>query len=270
MEINLLLGYAGAVLTGLILGLLGGGAALLSIPVLVYFFHLEASVATSYSLFLIGIAASSGALQNIRKKTIDYQAALYYGIPSILTVYVLRRFVIHRLPDVIFSTPAFSLSKDQLILFFLSMVMFGVAYKMIKTANVAEETGTGKTYHAILIIYAIMVGCFIGLVGAGGGFLMTPALIFLAGLDMKKAIGTSLLLVAVNSFVGFLGDIHSSLNLDWNFLFIFSIFSVSGVFAGTYLTSWIDSQKLKKSFGWFVLFLAIYIVVREAIHLASQ
>src|SRR5688572_31285754 len=121
MEIDLVFGYAGAVVTGLVLGLLGGGGALLSIPVLVYFFHIEASVATGYSLFLIGIAASSGALQNIRKKMVNYSAALYYGIPSVITVYVFRRFVIHELPDTILSIGSFSLTKDRMILFLLSV-----------------------------------------------------------------------------------------------------------------------------------------------------
>lgn len=265
MDINLILGYIGAFATGLILGLLGGGGALLSIPVLVYFFHLEASVATGYSLFLIGIAASSGALQNIRKQMVDYQAALYYGIPSVITVYIFRRFVIHELPDTIFTIGSFSLSKNNLILILLTAVMFGVAYKMIKPNAEVVKDEKHQVNRPMLILYAVLIGCFLGLVGAGGGFLMTPALIYFANLNMKKAIGTSLLLVAINSFIGFLGDIHSDMQMDWQFLLLFSIFSVSGVAAGNYLAHFAHSEKLKKGFGWFVLLIAIYIVIRETL-----
>ncbi len=258
-----MLGYTGAFATGLILGLLGGGGALLSIPVLVYFFHLEASVATGYSLFLIGIAASSGALQNIRKKMVDYNAALYYGIPSVVTVYIFRRFIIHELPDTIFILGSFSLSKNNLILFLLTLVMFGVAYKMIGSNGEDIKDGKRSVNHVMLMVYAVIIGCFLGLVGAGGGFLMTPALIYFANLNMKKAIGTSLLLVAINSFIGFLGDLHSDMQMDWKFLLFFSVFSISGVAAGNYLAHFANNQKLKKGFGWFVLFTGVLILVKE-------
>jgi uncharacterized membrane protein YfcA len=267
VEINLVLGYAGAVVTGLVLGLLGGGGALLSIPVLVYFFHMDATVATGYSLFLVAIAATSGTVQNIRNKNIDGKAFLFYGIPSVTTVYIFRRFIIHQLPDIIFSTGSFSLTKDHLILFILSFVMFGVGFKMINATDEAVDGGPLHAKHyVLLVLYAIAVGCFIGLVGAGGGFLMTPALIYFAGLDMKRAIGTSILLVGVNSFIGFLGDIHSSLQMDWRFLILFSLFSVTGVLAGTYFSHRIDNRKLKISFGWFVLLLGVYIAGRETMH----
>ncbi len=267
MEITHLLGYAGAVATGLVLGLLGGGGALLSIPVLVYLFHIPASVATGYSLFLVGVTASSGALQNIRKQMVDYTAALYYGIPSVITVYVVRRFFIPNLPDVIFSAGSFTLSKDHLILFVLATAMFGVSYKMLTDkAEPDEKKAKHLNHRFMLIVSAVLIGTFLGLVGAGGGFLMIPALVYFVNLPMKKAIGTTLLLVAVNSFIGFLGDVHANANMDWKFLLIFSAFSVSGMFAGQYLGHFVNNYKLKKAFGWFVLVVATYIVVRETIH----
>lgn len=256
----------GAVATGLVLGLLGGGGALLSIPVLVYLFHIEASIATGYSLFVIGIAASSGALQNIRRRYVDYNAALYYGIPSVITVYIVRRFVIHELPTVFFHIGSFAVTKDRFILFLLSTVMFGMAYKMLIADKFETETEKEHSInHPLLILYAVIVGCFLGLVGAGGGFLMTPALVYFANLNMKKAIGTSLLLVAVNSFIGFLGDVHSSVSMNWRFLLVFSAFCVSGVLLGSYWGHFIDNQKLKKGFGWFIIITGIYIWVRETV-----
>ena len=264
MEISIVLGYGGALLTGLVLGLMGGGGALLSIPVLVYLFHIPATTATGYSLFLVGITAAFGAVQNVRKQLVDYTATLYYGVPSVITVYMLRRFVIPNLPDVMFSIGNYAVDKNHFILFVLSVVMFGAAYKMItgSTADADSETSRPVS-HVKLIAYAVAIGSFLGLVGAGGGFLMIPALVYFANLPMKKAVGTSLLLVSVNSFIGFLGDINANHALDWNFLLLFSAFSVVGVFTGIYLQHFLNGEKLKKSFGWFVLAVAVYMLIRE-------
>jgi hypothetical protein len=263
VDIYHILGYAGAVLTGLVLGLLGGGGALFSIPVLVYLFRLNASVATGYSLFLIGVAAISGTVQNIRKKLVDYPSVAYYGIPSMIAVYVVRRFFIHQLPDVLFTIGSYQVDKNQFILTLLATVMFGVAYNMITNKKTEGEQEQHATNIPKLVIYATLVGAFVGTVGAGGGFLMVPALINFANLPMKKAVGTSLLLVAINSFIGFAGDLGGNPHMDWPFLLIFSGFCITGVLVGSYLVQFVDGQKLKKWFGWFVLVVAVYMVVRE-------
>jgi uncharacterized membrane protein YfcA len=264
MDVYMILGYGGAVMTGLILGLLGGGGALLSIPVLVYLFHVPASVATGYSLFVVAITASSGAVQNIRKKLVDYDSVFYYGLPSIITVYCMRRFVVPALPEHILTLGSFIIDKNHFILFILSAVMFGAGYKMI-TARTDEEKEVSKTGmdHIKLPLYAILIGSFLGLVGAGGGFLMVPALVYFANLPMRKALGTSLVLVAANSFIGFWGDVHSNPNMDWKFLLIFSAFSITGVFAGTYMQRHIKAAQLKKYFGWFVISVAVFILIKE-------
>ncbi|MCW5908952.1 MAG: sulfite exporter TauE/SafE family protein [Chitinophagales bacterium] len=264
MDIYEVLGYAGAFFTGLVLGLLGGGGAMLSIPVLVYLFRLDAAVATGYSLFLVGIAALSGTAQNIRKQLIDYKAALYYGVPSVVAVYVVRRFVIHSLPDVLFSIGSYEVDRNHFILFLFSIVMFGAAYKMITDSNGEEKPLEDySTNYFSLALYAAGTGAFLGFVGAGGGFLIAPALVYFANLTMKKAIGTSLLLVAVNSFIGFAGDLSSNPYLDGRFLFLFSVFSVSGVFVGNYFSGFVNNRQLKKTFGWFILAAGVYIVVKE-------
>lgn len=260
-----ILGYLGAVLTGLILGLLGGGGALLSIPVLVYLFNIPAEVATGYSLFLVGVTASSGAIQNIYKKLVDLDAVFYYGVPSMITVYTVRRFVMPALPDVFFTIGGVTLDKNHFILYVLSLVMFGAGYKMITAKEPAEQTDTpAKTMdHIKLPLYAIAVGAFLGLVGAGGGFLMIPALVYFAHLPMRKAVGTSLVLVAANSFIGFIGDIHSNPHTDWKFLFTFSAFSITGVLAGSYLERHISAKSLKSYFGWFVISVAVFMIIKE-------
>lgn len=266
MEISHIIGYAGAVLIGLVLGLLGGGGGLIAIPVLVYLFHIDTKVATGYSLFLVAISASSGALQNIRKKKVDYTAALYYGVPSVITVYLVRRFVLHNLPDPIFTIGHFSVSDKHFILFILALVMFGAAYKMITDDDEKRtEKVLHKNHRIILMMYAVLIGSFLGLVGAGGGFLIVPALIYFANVPTKRAVGTGLVLVSSNAIIGFLGDIGSHEYMDWPFLLTFSAFSVAGVFIGHYLSNFIEAHKLKKAFGWFILVVGIYIVVKETL-----
>lgn len=261
------MGYAGAMLTGLVLGLLGGGGAMFSIPVLVYLFHIPPSVATGYSLFLVGVTAMSGAIQNTRHNLVDFKAALYYGIPSVITVYVIRRFVIHSLPDILWQTANFTLHKDDAILMLLAVVMMLVGVKMI-TEKPKVQTGEEpehKMNFPVLILIAVLIGAFVGVAGAGGGFLMTPALIYFANLHMKKAIGTSLVLVSVNSFLGFAGDLGASPHMDWIFLLKFSGFSIAGVFIGSYFSSRVNGLKLKNAFGWFMVLMGVYIAVREFI-----
>ncbi len=260
-----ILGYVGAVVTGLVLGLLGGGGALLSIPVLVYFFQIPASIATGYSLFLVGVTASGGAIQNIRNKMINYRVALYYGLPSTVTVYLVRRFLIPSLPDTILSLGSFTLDKNHLILFILVAVMLIAAYKMITAVHtpLVDEPSNKGTEIIKLVAYAVVIGSFLGLVGAGGGFLMIPALVLFAHLPMRKAVATSLLIVAANSFIGFIGDLQSSMVMDWTFLLVFAGFSLLGIFTGTYLHHYINGDKMKKPFGWFILAVAIMMIVRE-------
>jgi uncharacterized membrane protein YfcA len=264
MELTHIIGYIGAVFTGFVLGLLGGGGALLAIPVLVYLFKIDASVATGYSLFLVGIAALSGAYQNIRKKLVDYNAALYYGIPSVVAVFTVRRFVMPNLPAVILQAGGYTIDKNHFILIILSVVMVIAAYKMITSGPTPEES-PHQVDHISLAFYAVLIGGFLGLVGAGGGFLMVPALIYFANLSPKKAIGTSLVLVAVNSFIGFIGDISTHEAMDWKFLISFAACSIVGVYAGHYMAGRIHNDKLKKYFGWFILVVAIYIVAKETI-----
>jgi uncharacterized membrane protein YfcA len=246
-----------------VLGLLGGGGALLSIPVLVYLFHIEPQLATSYSLILIAVSASSGAYQNIRKKQVDYNAALYYGVPSVIAVYAVRRWVMPNLPKVMFTVGNYSVDKNLFILLILAIVMFIAAYKMITSKNGNEEEKEHKIDHVRLAFFAVLIGSFLGLVGAGGGFLMVPALMYFANVHTKKAIGTSLVLVSINSFIGFAGDLRSNVQIEWPFFFTFLFFSVTGVLIGHYLATYIHNNKLKRYFGWFILITAVFIIGKE-------
>jgi len=256
-----LIGYAGAFCTGIILGLLGGGGAIISVPVLVYIFNLSAVEATGYSLFLVGVTASAGAVNNIRKKMVDYTILTVYGIPSFVSVYVVRRWVLPSIPNSIFETERIHIQKDNLILVTLSVVMFLVAGKMLNANKKVSENTVSRNYPK-LAFSAVKIGSFLGLVGAGGGFLMTPALMHYGQLDMRKAIGTSLVLVALNSFVGFAGDLHTA-QLNWQLLTTFSAFSITGVVIGTYTAQNVNQNLLRKLFAGFMIAVASYILLRQ-------
>lgn len=262
MSIEEIIGYVGALLTGLILGILGGGGAIFSVPVLVYIFHVKATEATGYSMFIVAAAALIGAVQNIRKKMVDWLAVLWYGVPSLITVFVTRKYIIHAIPENLFTVGSYTFTKHVGILLLLSFFMVMIGYRMLLDQQIsdAEERGTN---HPRLAMYAVAIGLFLGLVGAGGGFLMIPALIHFANLDIKKAVGTSLVLVSANATIGFLGDATANTNMNWPLLVSFSGIAIAGVIAGTYYAHKINPVKLRKGFGAFMIATAIFIFVRE-------
>lgn len=141
-----------------------------------------------------------------------------------------------------------------------AIVMLMAALSMIR--NKKSEKSDVAPNPVITVIQIFMVGVIIGLVGAGGGFLIIPALVYLAKLPMKKAVGTSIFIIAINSLIGFTGDI-GNIDIDWRFLFIFSFISILGIFAGIYLNKFINEKNLKKGFGWFVLTMSIVILAKE-------
>jgi uncharacterized membrane protein YfcA len=128
----------------------------------------------------------------------------------------------------------------------------------------ADENQALKYNYPLIAAEGLVVGTLTGVVGAGGGFLIIPALVLLVRLPMKMAVGTSLLIIAAKSLIGFIGDLGNQ-TIDWKFLLIFTGLSIMGIFVGTYLTKFIPGEKLKKSFGWFVLIMAVYILVKEII-----
>ncbi len=260
MEIYTILGYFGALLIGLVLGLTGGGGSILTVPILVYLLFLDPIVATAYSLFIVGSTSLVGALRNIPKKRIDFKIAIVFSIPAFSAVYLVRKYLIHLIPDQIIEWNGFVLSKGDAIMIFFAIIMLLASYSMIKTKKQSIENK--ETNIMLLAFQALIVGFFTGLVGAGGGFLIVPALVLFAGLPMKKAVATSLLIIAANSLIGFTGDIQN-LDIDWKFLTVFTPLSIVGIFIGIYLNQFVDGKKLKKGFGWFVLVMGIYIILRE-------
>lgn len=262
MDINLLLGYIGAFFIGIILGLIGGGQSILTVPILVYLLHINPVTATGYSLFVVGTSSLTGALINMRKKLVEIKVGVVFAFPAFVVVYLMRRFVIPTIPNSLFYIGSYEVTKDIAIMVFFAIVMLITSISMLtnKRENIITQV-TSYQYH-ILFLEGILVGVIAGLVGAGGGFLIIPALVLFAKLPMKKAVATSLLIISINSLIGFMGDV-ATLDIDWNFLLLFSAIAVVGIFIGSYLTNFIPPKKLKKGFGWFVLLMGIYILIKE-------
>jgi len=263
MEINYIIGYFLAVLVGITLGLIGSGGSILSVPVLVYIMGIEPILATAYSLFVVGTTALVGGFQKATQKLVDFKKVLLFGVPTISAVFLTRKFIVPAIPDVIFSTATFTLHKSVLIMIVFAVVMISASIRMIKPLKEKIINDDEKLNYFRIILQGLFIGLVAGFVGAGGGFLIIPALLFLAKTPMKMAVGTSLFIVAVQSLIGFVGDIRPDQIIDWKVVLIFTGCSIIGVFIGNYLSKKFSGDKLKTGFGWFVLAMGIYILAKE-------
>ncbi|HBD25543.1 sulfite exporter TauE/SafE family protein [Flavobacterium sp.] len=255
-----ILGYVGALFIGLVLGLTGGGGSILTVPILVYLMSISPVTATAYSLFIVGTTSTFGAIQNYRKNLVDIKNGFIFAIPSFIAVYLTRKYIVPEIPEIITESPILITKNTFLMLFFAVIMIFG-ALSVLKKKS--QDTNNEEKRNLILIgIQTFTIGIIIGLVGAGGGFLIIPSLILFAKLPMRKAVGTSLFIIAMNSLVGFIGDVQN-LEIDWVFLLTFSAISVVGIFIGMYLTKYTNESQLKKIFAYFVLVMAAIILLKE-------
>ena len=256
-------GILGAVFIGIILGLTGGGGSILTVPVLVYILNINPITATAYSLFIVGTTSLVGIIRNAQKQLINYKTALVFAIPSLISVFLTRKYFVPKLPEIIFQTTYFSCSKEMFIMIFFSVLMFLASITMIRETNY-NKFENKKFNNSILAIEGIFIGFATGLVGAGGGFLIVPALVIFANLSIREAISTSLLIISIKSLFGFLGDIKN-LTIDWEFLISFTSISIIGIILGIWISNFINGKNLKKFFGYFVLIMSIFIIFSESI-----
>lgn len=265
MEIVEILGYIGALVIGVSLGLIGGGGSILAVPILAYLFHIEEKATTAYSLFIVGASALVGGWQQHRKGNVDWRTAIIFGIPSIVGVTLIRHYLIPMLPDVLFQMGDIPFTRRMMMFGLFAILMIPAAWSMLKKSNNNATSGPTQYNYPMIVIEGLIVGAITGLVGAGGGFLIIPALVILANIEMKKAIGTSLIIIAIKSLMGFfLGD-AMTMDIDWPFLASFTGVAFLGIFLGTYLSQFVDGSKLKRGFGFFIIAMAIFIFYMEFI-----
>ena len=262
MEIT---GYIASIFIGISLGLIGSGGSILTVPVLVYLFGIGVEMSTAYSLFIVGSTALVGGVRNAFLGNVNYKTAVVFTIPAFIAVYTTRAYLVPAIPSVIMTLGTYVLTKDIAIMVFFALVMLAASVSMIRNKRKKEEENAVPQLNLpVIIIEGAVVGVLTGIVGAGGGFLIIPALVLFAKLPMKKAVGTSLLIIAAKSLIGFIGDVQRyGDQIDWTLLLTVTAIAVFGIFVGIYLNNFIDGKKLKKGFGFFVLLMAVYIIVKQ-------
>ncbi len=262
-------GYVAAVFIGLILGLIGGGGSILTVPVLVYLFGVYPSLATGYSLFIVGTTSLFGIYSRWKLQEVNVRAALVFGLPSMLMVFATRRWILPMIPNPIFSMHDWHLSKSHAMMLLFTVLMLLAAWNMLRPTRqntIQRESGKSGTelLRFSLVIQGLVVGLLTGLVGVGGGFLIVPALVMFSKLPMKEAVGTSLLIIAVNSLLGFTGDVWTQgESMDLLFLVSITGLSIVGILLGGQLAKRIETTMLRKAFAWFVLLMGLVVGFEE-------
>ncbi len=259
-------GYIASLVIGISLGLIGGGGSILTVPVLVYLFRVQPVMATAYSLFIVGSTSLIGSFPKYKGGEINFKTAIIFGIPSIAAVYATRAFIVPAIPTELFTIGGFVITKSLLMMILFAVLMVFASVSMIRNKKkpVEECDSEQKFNYPLIMVEGIIVGALTGLVGAGGGFLIIPALVLLSRLPMKQAVGTSLLIIAAKSLIGFTGDL-GKIDMNWTLLLTITGLAIIGIFIGNMMSKKVSPNGLKKGFGWFVLVMGIYIIIKELV-----
>ena len=259
-----LFGFAATILAGATMGLIGGGGSILTVPILVYLLEIPPVLATGYSLFVVGLSALVGSVNYFKLGLVNLKAGTIFAVPAFVGVFLARKFLVPALPVEIFNLGNLVVGRDLIVMGVFATVMILASVSMIRGGSESEQEGELQFNYPLIALEGLIVGAVTGFVGAGGGFLIIPALVVLAKLPMKQAVGTSLMIIAVKSLFGFLGDLGNQ-SIDWGFLALFCLLSIIGIYLGTYLSRFVSSAKLKPGFGWFVLIMGLFILAKETI-----
>jgi len=262
-----IIGYCCAIIIGILVGLVGAGGSILTVPVLVYLLGIAPVVATGYALFIVGISSLVSTFHYMKRNLVNYRIVLLFGIPSVMAVYLTRKFIVPIIPEDFFSVMGNMITRNNFLMLLLGVLILTSAASMIlvkrKYEGDNEEDIVPFIYPRMILIEGIIIGVLTGLVGTGGGFMIVPALVLLCRLPMKTAIGTALLIASAKSSIGFLGEIGNNLNIDYQFLLLFTCFTIVGVFIGVRLSKFISAFVLRKWFGRLLVVAGIYILLRE-------
>lgn len=260
-----ILGYIGALLIGLILGLIGSGGSVLAVPIFIYLFLLDEKIATAYSLFVVGSTSLVGSVSYSIKKLINWNQVLLFGVPSVISVVLVRNFLMPSIPEIITSISGYDISRRALILVLFSILLILSSIMMFNNnKNMLSERGLN---YLKIISEGFLVGAITGLIGAGGGFLIIPSLVILGKLPMKEAVGTSLVIISLKSLFGFFFGDAFLYQIDWTLILKFTFISILGIFTGNYFSVFINAKLLKKIFGVFIFIVGFLIITNELINL---
>ncbi|WP_413533324.1 sulfite exporter TauE/SafE family protein [Empedobacter brevis] len=258
-------GFVGAFFIGLIMGVLGGGGSILAVPILAYIFHFDEKIATAYSLCIVGSTGLIGGIKQATQNMVDWKIVSQFGFPAVIGITLVRAFLIPALPSDLFAIGDFIVTRRMAMFGLFAILMVFAAISMLKGKKEVEIVQKNEKLNPVLFIQGFLIGGLTGMVGAGGGFLIVPALMMVAKLEMKKASATSLVIIAINSLVGFfIGDaLH--IKIDWSFLSVFIGISMVGILVGTYINKFLPVQFLKRTFAIFIILMAIFMFIEEFI-----
>lgn len=240
--------YIMAAMIGISLGLIGAGGAIVAVPTFVYVGGIDPNLADGYALFIVAVSSAVAVVMQGRAKNIAWRAVFAFGSGTIITLVVVRYYL------------------DQFVPQNVQMLIFGIALLAAAIAMLRSQrqpTKRAENKPMMLTLYGIAVGALSGLLGVGGGFLMTPALVLWAGLDMRRAVATSLVLISINSTAGVATDMVDGLQYDWPLVIVCTIITTAGIIIGTLLSRRIEVNTLKSIFGWLVLAIGIGVLAAE-------
>ncbi|WP_312337904.1 sulfite exporter TauE/SafE family protein [Sphingobacterium sp.] len=271
MELIFIAGFLLAVLVGLSMGLMGSGGSILTLPIFVYIFHIEPQFALDYSLFSIGVLALVGSISPLKKHEIDLKTTAIFLIPSLVSVYLTKRYLLVAIPE-LFQVEGIEISRNHIIMLLFSIVILISATAMVRGGKQVHISpfvgGLGQILKIILV--GLLVGIMTGLVGAGGGFIIVPALVLLLGIPLKHAIATSLFIIGLNASFGLIANYHFLEHMNWVILTTFTLITLIGLQIGSKWKDKLDAAKLKNIFGYFLISIGILIFVFEIIQFVNH
>lgn len=254
-------------LMGLILGMMGAGGSILTIPIFVYLFNMEPFIAATHSLFVVAVTALFGSFSYIRKKEISVVKGITFIIPSFLGVVFAKKFILNIIPMTIYRSSHIQITKNFIIMTVFSILMMAASWTILKNKIYEAHFNNKKSHRLVMALLGFVVGVVIGFVGIGGGFIMIPVFVILMGLKMREAIGTSLVIISINALFGFLLSLNEfSVLINWQFLSIASLIAILGALMGSRYSHLINEKKLKFFFGWAILYLSLFIIGEQIFH----
>lgn len=254
MEPLLILVLALSVIVGLALGLLGGGGSILMVPLLTYVAGMDAKQAITTSLFVVGATSLASLLQHARARNVRWVPGLVFAAAS--------------MSGALLGGLASAAIPGAVLMAAFAIIMLASAWNMIRGRKKDSTTEAKERSLLLYIPVGLAVGMVTGLVGAGGGFLIVPALVLLAGLQMKYAVGTSLLVISLNSASGMLGHLNST-SVNWPLALSITAVAIIGSLVGARLTARVPEKKLRRGFGFFVLAMGVFVLCQELPHAAG-
>ena len=263
----IILGYIAAVLMGMVLGVIGGGGSILTVPILVYLMGVTPDVATGYSLLIVGATAAFGAVRYFKEGLVDVKASILFAVPSIIAVYLSRAYLMPAIPETI-SFQSLTIDKNLGIMVLFAMLMLASAVMMLrkaysKSAPTTQVIANKQPNVGLIVIEGAVVGVVTGILGAGGGFLIIPALVLILGMPMKNAVGASLFIIALKSLLGFIGDLQTGIQLEMPLLPLMLVATFIGMAVSTKVAGKLDGAALQKFFAFFTLVIAVFIMTKE-------